>query len=49
MPQEPAGVDCRELWMFNSLIMLAVEANGVVALRMMTLMRGAEAPGAKLN
>jgi hypothetical protein len=31
--------------MFNSLIMLAVEANGVVALRMMT----AEAPGAKLN
>jgi uncharacterized lipoprotein NlpE involved in copper resistance len=26
--------------MFNSLIMLAVEANGVVALRMMKLMRG---------
>ena len=26
--------------MFNSLMMLAVEANGVVALRMMKLMRG---------
>jgi hypothetical protein len=26
--------------MFNSLMMLAVEANGVVALRMMRLMRG---------
>jgi len=35
--------------MVNSLMMLAVEANGVVALRMMELMRGAEAPVAKLN
>ena len=26
--------------MFNSLMMLAVEANGIVALRMMKLMRG---------
>jgi hypothetical protein len=34
--------------MFNSLMMLALEANGVVALRMMKLMRGgwgARAPG----
>jgi hypothetical protein len=29
--------------MFNSLMMLAVEANGVVALRMMKLMRGRSA------
>jgi hypothetical protein len=28
------------MWMVNSLMMLAVEANGVVALRMMKLMRG---------
>jgi hypothetical protein len=35
--------------MFNSLMMLAVEANGVVALRMMKLMRGVEGPVAKLN
>jgi hypothetical protein len=31
---------CRGGRMFNSLMMLAVEANGVVALRMMKLMRG---------
>jgi hypothetical protein len=30
-------------------MMLAVEANGVVALWMMKLMRGAALPGAKLN
>jgi len=35
--------------MFNSLMMLAVEANGVVALRMMKLMLGGRKPGAKLN
>src|SRR3981081_4399604 len=33
-------VDYRGLRMFNSLMMLAFEANGVVALRMMKLMRG---------
>jgi hypothetical protein len=35
--------------MVNSLMMLAVEANSVVALRMMKLMRGVEEPVAKLN
>jgi hypothetical protein len=40
---------CRGRRMVNSLMMLAVEANGAVALRMMKLMRGAEAPVAKLN
>ena len=35
--------------MFTSLMMLAAEANGVVALRIMKLMQVAKAPGAKLN
>jgi hypothetical protein len=34
------GQLCRERRMFNSLMMLAIEANGVIALRMMKLMRG---------
>jgi hypothetical protein len=42
-------VDYRGLRMFNSLMMLAFEANGVVALRMMKLMRGGRSARAKLN
>ena len=34
--------------MVNSLLLLALEANGVIALRMMKLMRGVEAGIAKL-
>ena len=35
--------------MFNSLMMLAVEANGVVALRMMKLMRGGRSARREAN
>ena len=35
--------------MFTSLMMLAAEANGVVALRMMKLMRGGKSARRKLN
>ena len=35
--------------MFNSLMMLAVEANGVVALRMMKLMRGGKRARREVN